>query len=90
MRQYRLNDTWIALDCSGVVLNYFFGNILNIPVEQLWHFPFSARFPLAIVTSDVSVISLFALHFTQYPSAMRTSFIVAGNPSTAFLQCQGF
>ena len=41
-----------------------------MPVPQVGHLPFNAFLPLAIVTSDVSFISRFALHFTQYPSAI--------------------
>jgi len=40
-----------------------------MPVPQTVHFPFSAFFLFAISTSCASAISLFALHFTQYPSA---------------------
>lgn len=39
--------------------------ILYIPVPQTVHLPFIARRPFFMVTSSVSVISLFCLHFTQ-------------------------
>ncbi|MFM2414775.1 MAG: hypothetical protein RI911_468 [Candidatus Parcubacteria bacterium] len=38
-----------------------------MPVEHLVHVPFMAKRPGFISTFEVSFISDFALHFTQYP-----------------------
>ena len=52
-------------------LNYFFeGRILQIVVPHSGHLPLRIGRPFFIVSSLASVISLFALHFTQYASAM--------------------
>jgi len=42
--------------------------ILNMPVPQTGHLPLRAGRPFAMVTRLTSVISRFALHFTQYAS----------------------
>jgi hypothetical protein len=58
---------------SYLHLYYFFvGKILYMPVPHFEHVPFTARrpfFPKA-TSFHPSAISLFALHFTQYPSML--------------------
>jgi hypothetical protein len=46
--------------------------ILNITTPQVGHFPLIAFRPFFINSSTASAISFFALHFTQYPSGIRT------------------
>jgi hypothetical protein len=46
--------------------------ILNITVPQVGHLPLMALRPFFIVSSMPSEISRFALHLTQYPSAIKT------------------
>ena len=45
--------------------------ILYITVPQVGHLPLIALRPFFVVTSIASVISFFALHLTQYPSAIE-------------------
>ena len=52
-------------------LTYAFPRILNIPVPQVGHVPFTAFRLFFITISLASLISFFALHFTQYPSMIR-------------------
>jgi len=47
--------------------------ILYITVPQVGHLPLMAFRPFFVVTSIASVISFFALHLTQYPSAIENS-----------------
>jgi hypothetical protein len=55
------------LPLQTIKRNYFFtGSILYIPVPQSEHFPFKAGRPFFMVTFWPSLISFFALHFTQY------------------------
>ena len=44
---------------------YFLPRILYIPVPQTEHLPLMALRPFFMVTSTLSLISLFALHFMQ-------------------------
>src|ERR1044071_6930479 len=46
--------------------------ILNIPVPQVGHLPLMALRPFFINSSTASTISFFALHLTQYPSAIKS------------------
>src|SRR5438093_7897856 len=46
--------------------------ILNITVPQVGHLPLIALRPFFISSSTASTISFFALHLTQYPSAIKS------------------
>jgi len=45
--------------------------ILNMTVPQVGHFPLIALRPFFITSSTPLAISFFALHLTQYPSAIK-------------------
>jgi hypothetical protein len=55
--------------------------ILNITVPQTGHLPLMALRPFFIVSSTPSAISRFALHLTQYPSAIKTFTVRASCPN---------
>src|SRR5476649_2097167 len=55
--------------------------ILNITVPQTGHLPLMALRPFFIVSSTPSAISRFALHLTQYPSAIKTFTVLASCPN---------
>ena len=54
---------------SILVTPYYFPKILYMPVPQVVHLPFMAWRLFFIVTFCVSFMSLFDLHFTQYPTS---------------------
>jgi hypothetical protein len=62
---YIVFEKW---ETSGLILNYSFGiaPIRNTLVPQVGHVPLTAGRPFFSFTSLGSLISLFALHFTQY------------------------
>ncbi|MBI3413846.1 MAG: hypothetical protein HY043_00790 [Verrucomicrobia bacterium] len=47
--------------------------ILNITTPHVGHLPLMAFRPFFMTSSTPSVISFFALHLTQYPSAITSS-----------------
>jgi hypothetical protein len=52
-------------------------------VPQVGHLPLIALRPFFIVSSTPSAISRFALHLTQYPSAIKTFTVRASCPNGA-------
>src|SRR6185503_21070905 len=46
--------------------------ILNMTTPQVGHLPLMAFRPFFINSSTASTISFFALHLTQYPSAIKS------------------
>lgn len=57
--------------------------ILNITAPQTGHLPFTALRPFFMVSSMASAMGCFALHRTQYPSAIQSD--EAGKNSPAFV-----
>lgn len=64
-------DTGAASTEAGAALP---PKILNITAPQVGHFPFTAFRPFFMVSSTPSTMGFFALHLTQYPSAMAIPF----------------
>lgn len=56
---------------------------------QTGHFPFTALRPFFIVSSTASAMGRFALHRTQYPSAIKTSKAGPEGPAVKSLQGTG-
>ena len=56
------------MESCGIISNYYFGiaQIRNTLVPQVGHVPLTAGRPFFSFTSLGSLISVFALHFTQY------------------------
>ncbi len=57
--------------------------ILNITAPQVGHFPLTALRPFFIVSSTASAMGFFALHRTQYPSAILPPSIERPSERTA-------